>query len=271
MGGIGNQLFIYNFGKLVSSKTGLKLILDNSTGFVKDKYGRKPKLDLLFNIKLIEASYTLKVLFILIKKLPKKLLKFLNVELIFESDSKKIIELNWLYNNKSKFFFIQGYFQSHNYVLPNKKHFLELINLNYNFNKNYIDYYNSIVNTTSVCLHVRRDAYDNHLTNSYYINAIQLISKVTTNPTFYVFSDSLNWCRENLFAKNIIFVDVNNNIDDVQEFFLMSNCKYFIVANSSFSWWSAFLGSNTNKIVIAPINNHIGVQDSFYPDTWIKI
>jgi hypothetical protein len=270
-GGIGNQLFVYNFGVLISSKTNFKLLIDNTTGFLKDKYGRIPKLDLIFKPKPNEASVLLKVIFLVVRKLPIRFLNFLKIDLLIELDTKTLVNTDQYLNNKNKFLFIEGYFQSYQYVLPNKNYLVTSSRLDFDFNNSYNEYFSQINSTNSVCLHVRRDSYDNYLSNIYYENAIKLICESSINPVFFVFSDSLEWCRENIKAENIVFIDVKKNLDDIQEFFLMSKCKNFIVANSSFSWWPAFLALNPSKLVIAPINNQIGVKDKFFPENWIKI
>lgn len=71
------------------------------------------------------------------------------------------------------------------------------------------------------------------------------------DPVFFVFSDDIQWVKDNIKTdKDLVFVDKNNTApDDMQ---LLSSCKHFIMSNSTFSWWSAFLSKNENKIVMAP-------------------
>ena len=66
------------------------------------------------------------------------------------------------------------------------------------------------------------------------------------------------------------FVTHDSN-DEVVDLFLMTQCKHFIIANSSFSWWGAWLANNKDKIIIAPASIHIGVKDLFYPLDWLTI
>ena len=79
------------------------------------------------------------------------------------------------------------------------------------------------------------------------------IEKRVLQPTYYFFSDDMDWVRAQ-FAdiKNAIFVDINHGKDAYNDMRLMSRCKHNIVANSSFSWWSAWLNENPEKIVVAP-------------------
>jgi len=79
-----------------------------------------------------------------------------------------------------------------------------------------------------------------------------MLSKIR-HPTFYIFSDDLNWVKSNL-ALNVemVFVDIDNGTKDYLELNAMAKCRHNIIANSSFSWWGAFLNKNENKIVIGP-------------------
>lgn len=111
----------------------------------------------------------------------------------------------------------------------------------------------------SVSLHVRRGDYvSNKNANKhhglapldYYKTSIQEFSQKMKNPVFYIFSDDIAWCKKNIKAKNIVFVE--NTAAGYEDMYLMSLCKHNIIANSSFSWWGAWLNTNEKKIVIAP-------------------
>lgn len=132
----------------------------------------------------------------------------------------------------------------------------------------------------AVSLHVRRDDYlSTHYaqgfggicTTSYYQNAIAYVKEKTSNPVFFMFSDDINWCRENLDVEGATFVDCNHGAESWQDMFLMSLCKHNIIANSSFSWWGAWLNSNPEKIVVAPDKWWNGLKDDVVPDEWIRI
>jgi len=160
-----------------------------------------------------------------------------------------------LSKSKSKNQVMVGYFQSVKYfdkyreviqkeftvideVLPKNKALLE-----------------SIRNTNSVCLHIRRGDYvgSNHqvCTTEYYLKAIKLMKEKITNPVFYVFSDDIKWVKENInFDEDVVFVEGNN--PNYEELRLMYSCKHFIISNSSFSWWAQYLSINKDKVVIAP-------------------
>ena len=101
-------------------------------------------------------------------------------------------------------------------------------------------YLESINRSNSVSLHVRRGDYLNLknigvLDVDYYMKAVEYIRTIVENPTFYIFSDDLEWCKNNLgFLDDCIYVDrTQTEIDDLQ---LMSYCRHNIIANSSFSF-----------------------------------
>lgn len=138
----------------------------------------------------------------------------------------------------------------------------------------------TIEGCNAVSLHVRRNDYLSTVyaegfggicTKSYYQNAMAYIKHNTDNPSFFVFSDDTNWCRENLSIENATFVDCNHGDESWQDMFLMSRCKHNIIANSTFSWWGAWLNANPEKIVVAPDKWWNGLKDEVVPRTWVRL
>ena len=141
-----------------------------------------------------------------------------------------------------------------------------------------------ILSSESVSVHARRcDFVSDESVNrihgicdlNYYVKAFDYIKGIVQNPRFFIFSDDIPWCRSNLdFEHQLTFVDHNgadNSHDDLQ---LMKQCKHHIIANSSFSWWSAWLNSNPDKLVIAPqrwVNSDYYDTKDLIPDNWIKL
>ena len=137
----------------------------------------------------------------------------------------------------------------------------------------------------SVSIHIRRNDYINnpHWRRShgdicdidYYEKSINYIRENVISPFFVVFSDDTIWARKNLKSDDIIFVNWNKGDESYRDMQLMSLCKHNIIANSSFSWWSACLNQNKEKIVIAPskwLNSkeQPTVKKFVFPD-WIVI
>ncbi|GHW30905.1 Alpha-1,2-fucosyltransferase [Vibrio cholerae] len=140
-----------------------------------------------------------------------------------------------------------------------------------------------ILVSNSVSLHVRRGDYlcseslGGVVGLAYYKKAVQYIRDNVSNPIFYVFSDDIAWCKSNLnlATDEVIYVDWNCGDMSYQDMHLMSICKHNIIANSSFSWWGAYLNRNETKIVICPnrwgnIDSNVELKDMNKPD-WIKM
>lgn len=137
--------------------------------------------------------------------------------------------------------------------------------------------------TNSVSVHVRRGDYLNSpilggmVGPSYYRESIKLIYKTTEYPIFYIFSDDIEWCKSELDVaeKDCRYIDWNKGKLSFQDMCLMSLCKHNVIANSSFSWWPAYLNINEDKIVICPKywakeGSGIEFRDINCPD-WIEI
>jgi hypothetical protein len=144
---------------------------------------------------------------------------------------------------------LMGYFQSEKYF----KKFSDKVRNNFKFKDNIIklseDYLKNLPNNLCA-IHVRRGDYLNfknvHPVQSmdYYNNSINYIKNLDNNVNFIIFSDDINWCIKN-FNSNFIFCNIQNPF---VEMCVMSKCNYHIIANSSFSWWGAYL-SNSKKII----------------------
>ena len=135
----------------------------------------------------------------------------------------------------------------------------------------------------SVSIHIRRKDYVNiQKTNrlhgicslEYYNQAVDLICKKVNNPIFFIFSDDIDWAKANLKINCPLFYVSDKNTPDYEELIIMSNCKHNIIANSSFSWWGAWLNKNENKIVITP-KEWFSVKnintDDLIPKDWLII
>lgn len=126
-----------------------------------------------------------------------------------------------------------------------------------------------------VSMHIRRtdyvssNGYHPIQPISYYEKALEVIGDYDY---IFIFSDDIDWCRENLKFERMIFM---TGFTDIEDMYLMSMCKNNIIANSSFSWWGAWLNNNPNKIVVAPLNwfgQSAGLNSSdIVPESWIKI
>lgn len=129
-----------------------------------------------------------------------------------------------------------------------------------------------------ISLHVRRGDYVElaslKLTLSYYEEALQLFFQLFNYEYFklIVFSDDIAWCKENINGENVYYSENNSNYVDMC---MMSLCNHNIIANSSFSWWGAYLNSSPNKVVVCPKDyvgytdtTHQFINNNYYPETW---
>lgn len=135
----------------------------------------------------------------------------------------------------------------------------------------------------SVSLHIRRGDYVTDPTNAriyaacsidYYRRCIGEMAKRVQNPHFFVFSDDIAWAKENLgIEHDADYVDHNSHEEAYKDLYLMSKCKHHIIANSTFSWWGAWLADNTDKIVYAPskwFNAPNRGEKDLIPEGWYR-
>lgn len=140
---------------------------------------------------------------------------------------------------------------------------------------------NMIKERQAVSIHVRRGDYLNSEVHrnvcslKYYIKAVNYFKNKLNNPVFFIFSDDIKWSKNNIIIdKNTIYVDWNKGEYSYKDMQLMSLCKHNIIANSTFSWWGAWLNNNPGKIVIAPSKwfNYTWIDTrDIIPEKWIKV
>lgn len=137
-----------------------------------------------------------------------------------------------------------------------------------------------IQNTNSVSIHIRRGdyvklqgIYGNICTMEYYNQAINLINQIVQRPTFYFFSNDIEWVKKTFGNKdNYVYIEENGENKGYIDMRLMSTCKHQIIANSSFSWWAAYLNNNVERKVICP-SRWVNTKETpdVYCNEWILI
>lgn len=263
IGGIGNQMFQYAYAKALE-KSGKKVRLDLSKikcyklhgGYHLNKY----------NIDLKEAN---SISTFLSKIGIPKTVKEKN--LFFDKNIDK--------NNIDKNAYLKGYFQTEKYFKEIRKTLLKQFTITKDKSESTKFYEQQITNSQNSCsIHVRRGDYiSNKKTNSihgtcslgYYKKAIATINKEQKSIQFYIFSDDILWTKKNLIVKNAIYVD--HKCSPNEDMYLMSLCKNNIIANSSFSWWAAWLNKNQDKIVISPRQWFVKKENEVACKNWIKL
>ena len=271
LGGIGNQLFIYAFARSISLKYNCKIYFDVKTGFLKDNYKRTSKLSKYVSNMPIASQGSI-VLFYFTKIFPKISQLLFESKVLLEPDARELFDVSSeILDTKNAHLFIQGYFQSNLYFEEFATQIKKDIKIDFLKTELVSNIAKKITSSQSVSIHVRRIAYDNLLEIKYYLDAIDFITKKIESPLFFVFSDDIDWCKTN-FSNKDNFVFIMHDIDDeIADFWLMTLCKHHIIANSSFSWWGAWLSNNLDKKVVCPQKTDIGVALKIYPSEWILI
>jgi hypothetical protein len=169
-------------------------------------------------------------------------------------------------------FYLDGYWQSDRYFKDIESVVRSEFQVRGDFLKPHLDWVGRIRGCNSVAIHVRRAEYAPKCPAGYYHQAVDLIAGSGGGPHFFVFSDEPEWARTNLrLGYALTFITPDGPDTDVRDLLLMSMCSHFVIANSTFSWWAAWLGSNPDKRVIAPRHWWVrgnGPPKGLIPDSW---
>jgi len=291
IGGLGNQMFQYAAGRALAYRLGTPLKLDVS-GF--EFYLENKNVDFrhyhLSHLNIVEDIATEEDLSHFKDKLTKKSSRIKNffIKIIGNKDYMVYKEKYFHYDKKFSRLdgniYISGYWNSENYFMSIK----DIIKTEFSYksrpdikNRYVLDKINSL---NSIGVHIRRGDYiSNYKANrlhgvcdiSYYQHCIKHISEKVSNPHFFIFSDDIDWARENLSLPfPMTIVDYNGPLDGHEDMRLMSHCKHQIIANSTFSWWAAWLNSNPDKIILAPKQwfrlEKYNIKD-LLPEGWITL
>jgi len=280
-GGLGNQLFQYSFGMYLSTLLDTKVLFDVQSNIRRKNYTAR-QLDLQnlnINIEVVDKKVIQGLKWTndgFLSRIERKL-----VQLIPCLNSSYFVEKE-LHGNLDKIklksnCYYDGYWQNTllaNYIDPTTI-----------FDKLVTKYKSEaiveeIMGSESVSIHIRRGDYITIKKNKsiynicemdYYDAAIDYIRINCLKPTFYIFSDDIEWAKQNIVGDEFFYISDNEPIYDL---WLMSLCKHNIIANSTFSWWAASLNTNKSKIVIAPEKWYANIKSnaltSFIPGNWIR-
>ena len=271
-GGLGNQMFQYAFGRYLALKnnTNLKLHFTNALFNTQYSYGLdvfKIQAEIatdedLINMKVVKNRIINRLLYLIDERFCIQL----NDHIVTQ---KYPYTFDFKYQNIKNNTYVQGFWADEKYFKEIEYLLKKEIYPKEDFDKKNKRIAKIIQNTDSVSIHVRRGDYVNNIYNpkaivlgiEYYINSIKIISKKVKKPVYFVFSNDIEWCRQNLKIRNkTYFIDHNKGSNSYRDIQLMSLCKHNIIANSTFSWWGAWLNSNKCKILIKPINEKSSKQ-----------
>ena len=267
-GGLGNQMFQYALGRVLSLKNNTKLKLDISFFNLNFKSITKRTYNLdVFNVKaeITRSSYLIFML--------RRIFKSNGQEKSFQFD-KRILSIG---GNA----YLDGYWQSPRYF----EGFEEVVRRDFTL-KNVLLHNTKILaeeikSSNSLGIHVRRGDYVGNknyevVNNDYYRKGIEIISEKTKVEKIYVFSDDIEWCKKNIkFDISTIFVGNDSaGVKGEGNIYLMSLCQNFVIPNSTFSWWAAWLAPYQAKIVVAPkqwFSDASISTDDLMPKEWVKL
>lgn len=263
-GGLGNQLFQYAAGLYFSKILNSPIYIDDTFYLkkIKNNTHRKFHLNTVVNNINLLSLLEKKIFFILLK------LKLDN--LFFQIINDQKIEKMIATSSQKGTLYLDGYFQNFKPIISIEKNLKNTI---------LIKKINRVIKN-SISIHIRRGDYlkkentdyFNLLDINYYLKAINKLKEYININDFkiYVFSDDIEWCKKNLkLEMNTVYMENQNELDD---FYAMANCNHNIIANSTFSWWAAFLNKNQNKKVVAPKKWYNNKNKKFiFPNDWIKI
>jgi hypothetical protein len=251
-GGMGNQLFQYYFGQYLSRKLKYDKVVYDESWFNSNRKSHE-----ILQLERLGISYK--------KFLPNRIEKIL----LLNRWIRKIIELLRLtilkysivsennFNirdlNIKKTTYIKGFWQDYNY--------LSELDINNHAELNTLNYFDCHEN--KICVHIRRGDYLTNkrygqlthetLNTEYYIKALQIVEEKIINPKYIVFSDDIEWTiNSKIFGeRKVSFIDPSEN-DEIKSFLMMLQCNGYITANSTYSWWAAFINTRKAIIVISP-------------------
>jgi len=287
-GGLGNQMFQYAFSRAMSLKYGKKLKITYTT-LPGQSIHNGFELSKVFSLDVDIATFND----------IRKVLDLFHTSSVF----RKIVSNRQYCFFRHKFFvteqelyrfsdevfsnsdlFLSGYWQSENFFLD----FQDVIRKDFSFSDcnddRTLGYLNKIKRGLSLSIHVRRGDYISNIKAAsvhgvcsidYYKKAFSIISKKFPEINVFMFSDDLDWV-ESTYRSIIPNMTIVENIgsSSFKDMYLMSNCHHHIIANSSFSWWGAWLNPSRDKSVIAPKNWFVSPDKNIkdlLPDYWIKI
>ena len=288
--GLGNQLFMYSNAYAISKKFNFDLCLDPYTGYYKNNI----RSFMLNNFNISSTIAPSNLIFStnyrnILKKIKIKCELFKKKKsFLFESkDKNKLTKFSSIkLDNFNDKIYIDGNFESEKYFLDYRNDLLKQFSFKKNMSNNkYLDVIKSR-NVVSIC--VRQHRYSERISNKfdqssinksldfvaktvdYIYQSIKFIKSKVHNPKFLLWSNDFTGL-EKYFPNNEFLYVVNPENKILNDFYLLTQCKYFIVGPSTFSWWGAWLSNNENKICIRPKSINPSNNLDFWPESWISI
>lgn len=276
-GGVGNQLFQYSLGRHLAFKREMLLKLDTealknskSWPYRLDHFAIAASIATATEIGALKDGLGAKIWNALMSRSRRTYIK----ETSFRFDP--------LFLEAGSDVYLDGYWQSEKYFKDIEDVIRKDIVLKEPQNAAFREMQEKMRQTDSVSMHIRRGDYlmEKHkkvfetCPPEYYDRALRLIAEKISSPALFVFSDDVAWTKENIHLPFPATFVSDIGFADYQELMLMSACKHHIIANSSFSWWGAWLDPNPGKIVVAPekwFADATKDTSDLLPSAWIRL
>ena len=250
IGGLGNQMFQYAIAQSIAIEKNDNFKLDISAFNTYELFSFR-----LDEFKITASLATQEDINNIVGKSNffQKIMRLIRLSNHYVEKERTIFD-NSVFNKKH--IYLEGYWQNEKYFNKHRSTILKAFTPKREFTDITKSYCDQIINSESVSVHIRRGDYLKHddigvLPLSYYKKAIEYFFSKNKGSYFYIFSNDIDWCKDSFKDfNNIIFID--NTESEIADLWLMSKCKNNIIANSSFSWWSAWLNTNPDKVVISP-------------------
>jgi len=291
--GLGNQLFMYANAYALSKKINYDLCLDNESS-----YRHKNIRSYLLNNFKISGKIVIDDL--MFNNYKKNIFRKIRIQIDKLKNNKEFLIEKKDLNKKTSYYdyledfsfnnniFLEGHFETEKYFLHERNDILKEFNLvnHDSYKKN--TYLKNIQSENIVSICVRQNRFSERAGNysnlisieksksfvkdtiKYIKKAEIIIEKKIKNPKYYIWSDNFDNLREYFPEKKYTFV-VNDENKILKDFFLLKNCKYFIVGPTTFHWWGAWLSDYKDKICIRPKNLNPSNNVDFWPTSWIEI
>ncbi len=260
--GLGNQLFQYAAGLSLARHHNVPLILDTSS------YDEDDHREFCLNYFEIDDIKT-------------EIATDTDDEVCFNLYIEPFFHFDKTFFDKPNFTYLTGCWQTEKYF----KNIAPEIRKRFRIKPQYLEHLKvddlAFDKFESVNLHIRRTDYAIHtmmgiLPVDYYYKAMDLLKQKYRNLQFYIFSDDIDWVIENLKLNDFdhTFVSGNYSKTPIEDFYLIRQCKHHIIANSTFSWWSAWLCQYPDKQIIAPakwFKNRNANTNDLLPESWLTL
>lgn len=274
-GGIGNQLFQYGIGYSLAKRNNMPLLFDISS-FTSKSIRQLLLHELINDLPIISTS----ILSTLME--PKNFMKRAAKKMLGYETIPKIVEPHAGYCKEVAFIkypcYLKGSFISYKYFSDYNDEFIHKIGFPEKLKSKAVQSLSKFNKSNLVCISIRRgDFLDyselNVCGRDYYERCISWARKYLDHPEFLFFSDDIDWVKENFVDQDFNYWN-ENDYHILMKLYAMAQCKHFIISNSSYSWWGAWLNMNEDKVVLCPskvvADGSFPVND-YYPNTWIKI